>query len=172
MCGDPQAAGCDPHQASSAMQRELGGRGGEGSMQKLGRGRGLPTVSCQLQAPLACRLSTHNTRGNSPQLRGEQSSLTGAPGTSRGLTWMRSRWPLLADSISVSSLPSTPAPLLSPRQGGRASRLSPRLSASLSQSTDLGVRGHGVWAELVKQPASDSTVVALPPGLCDAGQVT
>lgn len=32
--------------------------------------------------------------------------------------------------------------------------LSLQLSASLSPSTDLGVRGHGVWAEVAKKPAA------------------
>ena len=55
---------------------------------------------------------------------------------------------------------------------GEQAGLTLPLSASLSQSTDLGVRGHGVWAEVVRQSAWHSIAVALPLGLCDAGQVT
>lgn len=54
----------------------------------------------------------------SPQLRGEQSSRTEVPGVCWGLTWMRSRWSLLAGSIPVSCIPGTPAPLLCLRRGG------------------------------------------------------
>ena len=105
---------------------------------------------CQLPAPC---LLIHQII--SPELTGKQNSPTEALSISWGLTWMRTRGPLLADSVPVTPTPSTPASLHLCAKMGEQAGPTTKLSASFLQLTGLGVRGREVWAEVEKSPAQD-----------------
>ena len=97
------------------------------------------------QPPAPCRL-IHQII--SPERRGKQNSPTDTLGISRDLTWMRTRGPLLADSVPVAPTPSIPDCLRLCAEMGEQAGPAPKL-------TGLDVRGREVWAEAEESRAQD-----------------